>query len=251
MKGFLDYIPGDSLFHRLDPRTKLLTAFLLCAACFAADSLAILPCLLALETALGFAAHIGRFTVRLLLKLCRLSLFLVVIQLLVIRSGVPVFPGIPLITDTGLITAAFAALRLIGATLPLAIMLSVTRCSDLAGALVSRWHVPYPYAFAVTSAIRFIPTFSSAMEDIIEAQTARGVAFDTGNPLKKFGMIVPLCVPLLVSSVRNIDDSAVAARLRGFSLRTKDSGWKTYRMQPADWLILTGSLCITTAVILL
>ena len=134
MKGFLDYIPGDSLFHRLDPRTKLLTAFLLCAACFAADSLAILPCLLALETALGFAAHIGRFTVRLLLKLCRLSLFLVVIQLLVIRSGEPVFPGIPLITDTGLITAAFAALRLIGATLPLAIMLSVTRCSDLAGA---------------------------------------------------------------------------------------------------------------------
>lgn len=240
MKGFLDYIPGNSLFHRLDPRTKLLSAFLLCVACFATDHLPVLLGLLLLEVGMGFAAQIGRFTLRLLSKLCRLSLFLIVVQLLVIRQGEPLIPGFPLVTDVGLTTAIFVALRLIGATLPLAIILSVTKCSDLSGALVSRWHVPYPYAFAVTSAIRFIPAFSGAMQDIIEAQTARGVAFDTKNPIKKFGMIVPLCVPLLVSSVRDIDSSAVAARLRGFSLRTADSGWKVYRMKPADWLILAA-----------
>ena len=229
----------------------MLAAFLLCVTAFGTACLPVLIGLLVLEAGMGFAAHIGRFTLRLLVKLCRLSLLLIILQLLVIRRGNALIPGFPLITDAGLTTAVFVALRLMAATLPLAILLSVTKCSDLSGALVSRWHVPYPYAFAVTSAIRFIPAFSGAMQDIIEAQTARGAAFDTGNPIKKFGMIVPLCVPLLVSTVRTIDASAAAARLRGFSLRTAGSGWKVYRMRAADWLVLAGISCITAAGILL
>ena len=95
-------------------------------------------------------------------------------------------------------------LRLMAATLPLTIMLSVTQMSDLTNVLVSKLRIPYKYAFAIITVIRFIPVFSSEMNGIIEVQTARGVEFDTKNIFRKIGLIIPMCVPLLISSVKKI-----------------------------------------------
>ena len=58
--------------------------------------------------------------------------------------------------------------------------------------------------------------------------------FDTRNGLKKIGMILPLCVPLLVSSVRKTDAAAAAAEARGFELRTRASGYKKYTFTAFD-----------------
>ena len=68
------------------------------------------------------------------------------------------------------------------------------------------------------------------MSGIIESQKAHGVDFDVKNPFKKIGMILPLCFPLLLSSVRKIDSTATAAELRGFYLRTAKSCSKTYKI---------------------
>ena len=62
----------------------------------------------------------------------------------------------------------------------------------------------------------------------MEAQTARGVAFDKARGLKKFSMMLPLCAPLLISSVRRTDQTAAAAEVRGFRLRNRNSGYKKY-----------------------
>ena len=125
-------------------------------------------------------------------------------------------------------------LRLIGATMPLALLLSVTQMSDLSGVLVQRLHVPYKYAFTLTTAIRFIPVFADSLSGIMEAQTARGVAFDTKNPFKKLGLILPLCMPLLISSVGRIHDTAAAAEMRGFTLRTRESQSRRYTFKSGD-----------------
>ena len=66
------------------------------------------------------------------------------------------------------------------------------------------------------------------MAQVMEAQRARGVDFEVRNPIKKAALIAPLCLPLLLSCVRKIENSAVAAQLRGFELRRRDSGYKSY-----------------------
>lgn len=115
-----------------------------------------------------------------------------------------------------------------------ALLLSVTQMSDLSGVLVQRLHVPYKYAFTLTTAIRFIPVFADSLSGIMEAQTARGVAFDTKNPFKKLGLILLLCMPLLISSVGRIHDTAAAAEMRGFTLRTRESQSRRYTFKSGD-----------------
>ena len=69
--------------------------------------------------------------------------------------------------------------------------------------------------------------FMNDMKGIMEAQTARGVEFDAGGIVRKVRLMVPLCVPLLVSSVRKTNSAAIAAEVRGFNLRTAASGTRS------------------------
>ena len=227
MKGLLTYIPGSSLLHRLDPRTKLFVSLLLCVGVFASSNVVYLVAILAIDLLLGKLGGVFHQTFELFCKLLRVMLFLFVLQLLFIQRGetvVPLIFGLR-ITTVGVQTALLVVLRLLGATLPLCILLMVTKLDDLANSLVVRYHVPYKYAFALTTAIRFVPEFSKEMQEVIEAQTTRGVELDTRNIFRKIALVIPLCVPLLISSVRKIDGTAMAAELRGFNRRS----WKNMR----------------------
>jgi energy-coupling factor transport system permease protein len=82
------------------------------------------------------------------------------------------------------------------------------------------------------------------MEAIMEAQIARGVDFDTKNFFKKIRLLLPLCVPLLVSSVRRIEEGAISAELRGFNFRTPSSGYKRYPLGWRDSLALLALAAI-------
>ncbi len=248
MKDLFQYVPGSSLIHRLNPITKLLITVAVCAAAFITDSLVFLLVLLALDLAIGFIAGVPEKTVGILKGLLKIAAFLFVLQALLTRRGEPVFW---IITNEGLLTAGKVVLRLIVVCMPLALVLAVTKISDLANALVQGLHVPYKYAFTLTTAIRFIPQFLSEMSDIMEAQTARGVEFDSAKGLKKLGMMLPLCAPLLISSVRRSDQTAVAAEVRGFHLRTAASGYKQYPFKAIDLLAALACAALLAAAILL
>ena len=249
MKGLLTYIPGASLLHRLDPRTKLFVSLLLCVGVFASSNVVYLVAILALDLALGGLGGVFHQTFALLRKLLRIMLFLFVLQLLFIQHGetvVPLVGGLRITTD-GVRTAALVVLRLLGATLPLCILLMVTKLDDLANSLVVRYHIPYKYAFALTTAIRFVPEFSKEMQEVIEAQTTRGVELDTKNIFRKIALVIPLCVPLLISSVRKIDGTAMAAELRGFNRRSWKNMSSAFRFRLPDMIALM--LAVVAAVL--
>ena len=248
MKDLFQYTAGDSVIHKLNPLTRILVAVAVCAAAFVSDNLYYLVGLLCFDMLLGLLAGVFGKALSLLKGLLKISVFLFILQILFVRKGNRVFW---IITDQGLILAAKVVLRLMIACIPLALMLAVTQISDLANALVQVAHVPYKYAFTVTTAIRFIPQFMEEMADIMEAQTARGVEFDTKNGLKKIGMMLPLCVPLLVTSVRRTDAAAAAAEARGFELRNRTSGYKKYPFHWCDLLaVLVCAALIAGAVII-
>ena len=252
MKGFFDYVPGSSYLHRLNPLTKLLLALMICIAAFISANHLFLIMLIVLNLSIGAQAGIFTRSVMLLKGLFKLCIIIFLLQVLFIRDG-NVLVKLPLnilITDGGISSALMVVFRLVTATMPLALMLSITQVNDLSNVLVTKLGVPYPYAFALTTAMRFIPVFANEMTGIIEAQTSRGVQLDTGNIFKKIKLVLPLCVPLLITSVRKIEGSAIAAELRGFHLRTRDSCYKKYVVNINDICVIMFSVVIVGSAIL-
>lgn len=241
MQGILDYVPGKSILHRSNPVTKLALSLSVCIACFLTGSIPVLLALIAFDMVIGYVGGVFSKAVSLLRGLCKVCSFLFLLQIAVVREGTPLFL---FVTDAGLLLAAKITLRLIGATIPLALVLTVTQMSDLSNALVSVLHIPYKYAFTLTTSVRFIPVFINEMNGIMEAQTARGVEFDTKNIFKKMKLILPLCAPLLITSVRKADAGAMAVEIRGFHLRTRNCAYKTYPFARVDCLIGIISVCL-------
>ena len=248
MHNLFQYVPGDSIIHRMNPVTKIFLTIVICVAAFISDQILFLVGLLAVDLLIGMIAGVADRTWNIFRGMLKIAAFLFLLQALLLRKGTPVFW---IITDQGLLTAGKVVLRLIVICMPLALVLAVTRITDLTNAMVQVLHVPYQYAFTLSTAIRFIPQFLEEMNGIMEAQIARGVAFDKARGLKKFSMILPLCAPLLISSIRRTDQTAAAAEIRGFHLRTRASGYKQYPFTAIDFgalvfcaLLLAGSILI-------
>ena len=244
MVNVIDYVPGTTLLHRLNPVSKLALAAGIIAATFLAGTYPALIGLLALTLALGAYSGVLDHLLSLLKLLVPLACIMLVLQLAFVREGHAV---LGFATDTGLVTGTKACLRLLGVALPLILMLTVTKLTDLANACVEVLHIPYRYAFTFTTALRFVPLFGQEMNAIMEAQTARGVEYDTGNPFKKLKLMLPLCAPLLISSVSKADSAALAAEQRGFYLRDRSSSFKRYPLKGRD----IAALCAAAALVIL
>ena len=234
MVNVIDYMPGDTLLHRLNPVIKLGLAATIIIGIFLSDTYVALLGFLALTLALGAYAGVVDRLLALLKLLIPLALIMLVLQLAFMRDGNIVWG---FVTDTGLITGSKACLRLLGVALPLILMLMVTKLSDLANACVEVLHVPYRYAFTFTTALRFVPVFGQEMNAIMEAQTARGIEYDTKNPIKKLQL-------MLISSVGKTDAPPLAAEQRGFYLRTRASSYKRYPIKGQDIAILIVSIAL-------
>ncbi|MBE6470038.1 MAG: energy-coupling factor transporter transmembrane protein EcfT [Coriobacteriaceae bacterium] len=241
MVNVIDYHPGTSLLHRLNPVAKLALAVGIIAGIFLADSYLLLVGLIALTIALAAVAGVADRMLRLLKLLVPIALFMLAIQVLLVHEGEPILGPV---TDEGLSIGGKACLRLLGVALPLMLILMVTKLTDLANACVEHLHIPYRYAFTFTTALRFVPVFSQEMDSIIEAQTARGVEYDSRNPMKRLRLMLPLCIPLLISSVGKADASALAAEQRGFYLRTRDSSFKRYPFAAMDLVTLAAAVAL-------
>ncbi len=241
MVNVIDYVEGNTLLHRLSPVTKLALAAGIILGMFLSSTYPMLVAFLVLTLALGAYAGVLKNLLSLLKLLVPLALVMLVLQTVFMRGGDPVFAWV---TTEGLVTGGKACLRLLGVALPLILMLTVTKLTDLANAVVEHLHVPYRYAFTFTTALRFVPVFSQEMNAIMEAQTARGVEYDTKNPIKKMQLMLPLCVPLLVSSVGKTDATALAAEQRGFYLRTRESSYKRYPYGALDYAAFALSVAL-------
>lgn len=244
MLNVIDYVPGTTALHRLNPVAKLALAASIIAATFLAHSWAVLAGLLALTLALGAYAGVSSRLASLLKVLAPVATIMLALQVTFVRGGDAVFL---FATTEGLETGGRACLRLVGVALPLVLMLTVTKLTDLANACVEVLHVPYRYAFTFTTALRFVPVFTQEMNAIMEAQTARGVQFDTKNPFKKLTLMLPVCIPLLVTSVKKTDATALAAEQRGFYLRRRESSYKRYPLHGLD-LIALACCCLLIAI---
>jgi energy-coupling factor transport system permease protein len=85
-----------------------------------------------------------------------------------------------------------------------------------------------------TTALRFIPTFIDEMSQIMQAQMSRGYNSDTRNPFKKLIIMIPLAIPLLVSSIKKTEKLAISMEVRGFGSGPR-SHYREIKLTSADY----------------
>ena len=243
------YFPGDSLAHRLDPRTKLLLTVLYIVILFSAKSfLSYGVVALLLIAGIRISGVAPRALVRGLKPILFIVCFTAVLNLLY-TPGEHVLASFWIFTITleGVFTAFFMVLRitmLIMGTFLLTYTTSPIALTDgletLLGPL-KKLRVPvHELAMIMSIALRFIPTLIEETDKIMSAQKARGADFESGNLFQRAKALVPILVPLFISAFRRADELAVAMECRCYHGGEGRTKLHVLHYQMRDYLVLAA-----------
>ncbi len=216
------YFPGDTLLHRLDPRTKLICTVAFIVALFLAKQLVGYAILL---VALGALVALSRIKLKVILKGLKPILFIVIftgVLNLFFTPGPALWQwGFLKLTAEGVWAAVFMVLRitmLIVCTFLLTYTTSPILLTDGLERLMSPLKIikvpVHELSMMMSIALRFIPTLIEETDKIMSAQKARGADFETGNLIQKAKSLIPLLVPLFISAFRRADELAIAMECR-------------------------------------
>ena len=253
------YFPGSSLLHRLDPRSKIIFTFLFIVAIFLCRWLVSYGLTLAVLLVL---IVISRVKPSVFLKGMKPVVFIIIftaILNLFYTPGNELWSyGILKITEQGLWKAGFMVLRilmLICCTLLLTYTTSPILLTDGLERLLrplKRFGFPvHELSMMMSIALRFIPTLIQETDKIINAQKARGADFDSGNLIQKAKALIPILIPLFISSFRRAEELAVAMECRCYHGDEGRTSLRQLKMAPRDWGMVVFSIALVAAVVVL
>ena len=217
------YFPGNSVIHRLDPRTKLIMLVVYIVALFLAKSwISYAVMLVFLLTTIKISTIPPKSIVRGMKPLVMILVFTGVLNLFFTREGeVLVDYWIITITSGGLSRAVFMMVRilmLITGTFLLTYTTSPISLTDGLESLMNplkKLHVPvHELSMMMCIALRFIPTLIEETDKIMSAQKARGADFENGSLMDRAKALIPILVPLFIGAFRRADELATAMECR-------------------------------------
>ncbi|MBO6140843.1 MAG: energy-coupling factor transporter transmembrane protein EcfT [Ruminococcus sp.] len=217
------YFPGKSPVHRMDPRAKILLTAAFIVMLFVSHNIwgLLVGAAFTLVTFL-----ISRIPLKLMFKSLKpilpIIIFTGLLNLFFIKTGEPYFKWkIFQVTDEGVSTAVFMAVRIICLIIGSSLLTYTTSPIDLTDAIerllspLKKIKVPvHELAMMMTIALRFIPTLIEETDKIMSAQKARGADMETGSLMKRAKALIPILVPLFVSSFRRAEELALAMECR-------------------------------------
>ena len=253
------FFPGNTIVHRLDPRTKLIAVVIYIVALFVADGW-ISNALMILVLAL--CVFLSRIRPGALFKGLKPLVFIVVLtgllNLFYTQGRVLVEFWIFRITAEGIARAILMVLRillLVCGTFLLTYTTSPLALTDGLETLMNplkKIKVPvHELSMMMSIALRFIPTLIEETDKIMSAQKARGADFETGSLIRRAKAMLPILVPLFVSSFRRADELATAMECRCYQGGTGRTRMKSLVMKRIDWLTLVFWAAVLAAVIVL
>ena len=253
------FFPGNTVVHRLDPRTKLIAVVIYIVALFIANSW-VSNALMILVLTLCVA--LSRIRPTALLKGMKPLIFIValtgLLNLFYTDGRILVQFWIFRITAEGITRAILMVLRillLVCGTFLLTYTTSPLALTDGLETLMNplkKIKVPvHELSMMMSIALRFIPTLIEETDKIMSAQKARGADFETGSLIRRAKAMLPILVPLFVSSFRRADELATAMECRCYQGGTGRTRMKTLTMGKADVLALLFWAAVLAAVIVL
>ena len=249
---FGQYYPAESFVHKMDARAKIVLSIAYIVAVFLVSSfhfLGFLACLTFVFVATLFA----RIPILKLLRSIKAVIFIVlltaILQLLFNQDGEVLAEfWVIKITDLGLLNAGFIVSRIILIVMGASLLTFTTSPVELADGIESLLtplkFIKFPvheFALIMSIALRFIPTLLDETDRIIKAQKARGADFESGNIFKRAKALIPVLIPLLISSFRRADELADAMDARCYAGSKKRTRYKKLKFTYRD---LIGALIV-------
>ena len=217
------YYPANSVLHRLDPRVKLVATLMYLISLFLFKRISgYLIATLFLVMIIKKSKVPFSYIVKGLKPVVMLLMITVLFNLFLTRDGVVLFHAwIFTITEGGLVTAVYMAIRLIYLIIGSSLMTFTTTPNELTDGIESllgplnKINVPvHEVAMMMSIALRFIPILLEETDKIMKAQIARGADLESGNIIQKAKSMIPILVPLFVSAFRRANDLAMAMEAR-------------------------------------
>ena len=240
------YVPGNSLVHRLDPRTKITIIFFFVFIVFFANNFISYSILTIFALASIFISRVPiRFILKGLTPVWFLIAFTFILHLFVTKEG-KVFFDLYLFQfyTGGLFQGIAISMRFFLLILMTSMLTLTTTPIEITDAIEDMLHplkkIKFPVhelALMMSISLRFIPTLMQETDKISKAQASRGVDFRTGPIKERAKAVVPLLVPLFVSAFKRAEELAMAMEARGYQGGEGRTKLRELKIKKRDFLI--------------
>lgn len=254
------YFPGDTVIHKLDPRTKLILVIVYIAALFTAvEWLSYLVMLVVTVVCIA----ISKISLRTITKGLKPLVFIIILtgilNLFYTTGGTVLIDWwIITITSAGLKRSLFMVVRimmLVTGTFLLTYTTSPIALTDGLEILLNplkKIKIPvHEMSMMMSMALRFIPTLIEETDKIMSAQKARGADFETGKLVDRAKALLPILVPLFISAFRRADELAIAMESRCYHGGDGRTRMKVLHMERRDWIGLLLGLVLMAGIIVM
>lgn len=253
------YYQADSKIHKLDPRVKLVGTIVYIISLFMFRNLTIY--LFALLF-LIFVIRMSKVPFSYIVRGLKAIVFLLIITALFnlfLTAGKPIVTIWKFsLTYEGIAAAFYLAVRLIFLIIGSSLMTLTTTPNQLTDGLerllgpLKKIKVPvHEISMMMSIALRFIPILMEETDKIMKAQMARCADFESGNIIKKVKALIPLLVPLFISSFRRANDLAMAMEARCYQGGEGRTKMKPLVYKKQDYIAYAFLLCYLVLAILL
>lgn len=255
---FGQFIPGNSILHRMDPRVKIVLLCTIIATIFCTFNFYALGLITAF---IIVAILLSGVPFKMYLKSLKVIMIIVIITSLLnifYSSGTPIFEfWIFKITLDGIFRAIYVTVRIIALILISSALTFTTSPTDLTDAIerlmspLKVFHIKvHEIAMMMTIALRFIPTLLDETDKIMSAQKARGADMESGNVFQKVKALIPVLIPLFVSAFRRAYELAVAMECRCYQGGEGRTRMKSLHMHRLDYISIILMVFVISGVVL-
>lgn len=252
------YFPVKSLIHKLDARMKIIITLAVIVIIFLCGNFWSLGLICAFITAAVLISRVPLKTVAKSVKpIAYIVVFTAALNVFYVSGGKMLFEySFIKITEKGVYTAIFMAARIICLVVFSSLLTYTTQPTELTDALerllrplkVLRIDV-HTVAMMMTLALRFIPTLIEETDRIMNAQKARGADWESGSLVSRAKALIPVLVPLFVSSFRRAYELAFAMECRCYQGGKGRTRMKIMKMKPGDFVAAGVIVVLAAAVV--
>jgi energy-coupling factor transport system permease protein len=232
-----------SPIHNLDPRMKFIYVCAVFVAAILFGELIPLIALFLLPIPFVFLAGVQKEWLRSLRGAAFLAAFIFVVN---VASNF--FTSGYVLTATAVETSVAMTLRFVVLVESFSVFF-LTTSPDHLGLALEQTRVPYEFAFAFTTAVRFVPVLAEEAETIMDAQKARGLELEKGGFLKRIRNYVPVLIPLIVSAIRRSLELAEAMESRAWGATKKRTNLYALQLHWGDVALLALTIGVLVVAI--
>jgi energy-coupling factor transport system permease protein len=227
-----------SPIHNLDPRMKFVYVIAIFIAAILFGSIIPLLVLFFMQIPFVILARVQKQWILSLRGAAFLALFIFSVNL-----GGTYFTNNFTLTAADLEGASAMTLRFVVLVESFSVFF-LTTSPDHLGLALEHSRVPYEFAFAFTTAVRFVPVLAEEAQTIMDAQKARGLELEKGNFMKRIRNYVPILIPLIVNAIRRSLELAEAMESRAWGATKNRTNLYALKLHKGDYILLAIIICI-------